>query len=828
MATLQRQMSAVSSFSNSSYFDNSVLLSISTLRQLVINNMEYFQKVRGANGDKFYTLFCTLEQDADAMRPTVEALERISHTFDFDSKVPGNGYRSLVKVVDACVDKLIKVVGNISQTRESLLFRTSHHLKELESYGKVLGQLRVILAYAQKLVAYSERGNLFPKNDEHFPDNVMLEIQALDRECFYGRCLGFQFCESLWQPLQTVAVALASYAEGYQKYEGPFSRVASSFFHSGRYLTNPEARGKQILDITNKSDIRFCKAFWSITEGDVIAEMCNLMAGSVAVNKLIQIQPHNFEMERSEGEGETATITPPCAHTGPAPVQIRLLCFVEREGQGWLNEAEETAQQNGKNSRNTKKPPKKPPSPMSKGLLIHIHGGGFVAHTSKSHEIYLRSWAKDLGVPIVSIDYSLAPEQPFPRAFEECFFAYAWAVKNAPYLGSTGEHICLAGDSSGGNLCTAVAMRAASYGIQVPDGIVTMYTPFVVHHSPSPSRLLCLFDPLLPFGVLMRCMSAYVGLKEEFMSEEGVTSVVDNLNDRVLGSPKRASIKTNEGTSVDGDREGKSPKEENANSTKVTTPTSLGGVVNGDAVPVSDSIGSSFMEEVPPTDIEKLEQVSDAIDNATTGHSEMQSGVNGDQSQTGEESVAIFDPSHPPTSAEHPHSLPGGDEDSQDSKPEADRIPPPYPADALPKSIKNRDDLHLDFSKSAEQGGADGVRTPTSFVNSPIRLFRDAPIMWNPYVSPLLSDEELLKGLPPVHIIACALDPLLDDSVSFAKKLRSIGRPVFLEVIDHLPHGFLNFSTVGKECKEASMVCVRHIMHVLYGFHDDEFETLGE
>ena len=57
------------------------------------------------------------------------------------------------------------------------------------------------------------------------------------------------------------------------------------------------------------------------------------MAGSVAVNKLIQIQPHNFEMERSDGEGETATITPPCAHTGPAPVQIRLLCFVEREGQ---------------------------------------------------------------------------------------------------------------------------------------------------------------------------------------------------------------------------------------------------------------------------------------------------------------------------------------------------------------------------------------------------------------------------------------------------------------------------------------------------------------
>jgi len=50
-------------------------------------------------------------------------------------------------------------------------------------------------------------------------------------------------------------------------------------------------------------------------------------------------------------------------------------------------------------------------------------------------QIYLRQWAKDLNAPILSIDYSLAPETPFPRAVEECFFAYAWAVKNCTSLG---------------------------------------------------------------------------------------------------------------------------------------------------------------------------------------------------------------------------------------------------------------------------------------------------------------------------------------------------------------------------------------------------------
>lgn len=83
---------------------------------------------------------------------------------------------------------------------------------------------------------------------------------------------------------------------------------------------------------------------------------------------------------------------------------------------------------------------KKVVEPPAKGLIIHCHGGGFVAQSSKSHEGYLRDWAKILDVPILSIDYSLAPEAPFPRAFEEIFYAYCWARKNYLLLGSTGKN----------------------------------------------------------------------------------------------------------------------------------------------------------------------------------------------------------------------------------------------------------------------------------------------------------------------------------------------------------------------------------------------------
>lgn len=77
--------------------------------------------------------------------------------------------------------------------------------------------------------------------------------------------------------------------------------------------------------------------------------------------------------------------------------------------------------------------------------------------------------------------------------------------------GSTGERICLAGDSAGGNLCFTVSLRAAAYGVRVPDGIMAAYPATMLQPTASPSRLLSLMDPLLPLSVLSKCVSAYAG-----------------------------------------------------------------------------------------------------------------------------------------------------------------------------------------------------------------------------------------------------------------------------------------------------------------------------
>jgi hormone-sensitive lipase len=112
-------------------------------------------------------------------------------------------------------------------------------------------------------------------------------------------------------------------------------------------------------------------------------------------------------------------------------------------------------------------------------------------------QTYLRTWAKLLNCTVLSVDYSLAPENPFPRPTEEVLFAYAWAVKNpravgmfgtspppggrvVPFAGWTGSKIVMVGDSAGGNLVVSVNLRLIELRVKrKPDGIVPIYTPFL-------------------------------------------------------------------------------------------------------------------------------------------------------------------------------------------------------------------------------------------------------------------------------------------------------------------------------------------------------------
>jgi acetyl esterase len=93
------------------------------------------------------------------------------------------------------------------------------------------------------------------------------------------------------------------------------------------------------------------------------------------------------------------------------------------------------------------------------GVILWIHGGGWVMGNLTSYDPLCRALANRTGAIVASVDYRLAPESPFPGPVEDCETALAWVASRFP-----GESIAIAGDSAGANLATVVARRARDNG----------------------------------------------------------------------------------------------------------------------------------------------------------------------------------------------------------------------------------------------------------------------------------------------------------------------------------------------------------------------------
>ena len=90
-------------------------------------------------------------------------------------------------------------------------------------------------------------------------------------------------------------------------------------------------------------------------------------------------------------------------------------------------------------------------------VLVFIHGGGWVIGDLETHEPFCIDLAIELDVAVVSVDYRLAPEHPFPAAFDDSLAAARWIASGPQELGRTATGLFLAGDSAGGNLAAAVS-----------------------------------------------------------------------------------------------------------------------------------------------------------------------------------------------------------------------------------------------------------------------------------------------------------------------------------------------------------------------------------
>ncbi|XP_049875034.1 hormone-sensitive lipase isoform X2 [Pectinophora gossypiella] len=758
------------------------------------NNATYFQPDDSENGQRLYQGFMTLIDHIDTVWPLVDHVRKVAPLYDFDSKSPGNGYRSFVSVVDSCVLHGLKLSRQVCTGRDALLFRKGYFVKEVESCGQLLASLGTCLHHLHTLLSWAPPGDLFP-SEPHSPEELFSQADTINQYCFYGRCLGFQFLPSMRGILKGISICMAGFSEAYYSH----GNLISSVWTGGQYLIDPEMRARRIVNISQSASVEFCKAFWFLAESEIMKRVPSLMSSTVAVNKLITIPPEPITVTTKEGK-ET-TILPPTVHIGLQGLNVRLISVNKRAGMS------------GEGSSTL---------PPSDGILFHCHGGGFVAQSSKSHETYLREWAAKLNVPILSIDYSLAPQAPFPRALEEVFYAYCWLLNNFKEMGTTGKRIVFAGDSAGANLIAGCTLKILSHGLRPPEGLFMAYAPLLISFIPSPARLLCLMDPLLPFGFMMRCLKAYA-----------------SPNTRPKGQDDKTALKE-------------------TGASNATTPLDSNGFLKISPSQEGISEGPSSFEEVSPSDLAELQahksgserrKSSDTTISAASLQSEHTATGNTPPEDRSQQVVSDFleryvldsdtdsEGRRIPIIKPNAYVLKSDSHKENESESTCTLVgEPPLVVDEDDYKEKKRIKTRISEAATGIMGamssrlayitGSNSINRTTQ-EEMAVRSNLDALIARSPsdefifsvprdpLLSPYWADDNLLRRFPPVRILTVHLDPCLDDCVMFAKKLKGLGNTVGIDVLEGLPHGFLNFSLMAKEANEGSKLCVERIKQLM-------------
>ncbi|KAL7064840.1 hypothetical protein AAHC03_05235 [Spirometra sp. Aus1] len=640
-------------------------------------------------------------------------------------------------------------------------------------------------------------------------------FDLIQQDAFYGRCIGFYFSPSAQGLYRVLSSVMAGFADSFQGSKAGLTALVNTVYRTVTSYLSPEERGAKIADITRNADVQFCKQFWSLAENRFLVEVPSFLYSQMAVSQFFSLpaKPIQLQQRTDTNEIELVTINPPQVVDSPSPVSVRVLSRERRQGMEWVLSQKSALQSSSLRSsssahefaKETSSTPNPAWSSPSSTLLLHIHGGGFVALTAQTHDTYLRPWAEKLDCPIVSVNYSLAPEAPYPRALDECFYAFAWVMANRQRLGARSDaRVVICGDSAGGNLTLGVCLRAASLNlVEPPAGALVVYAPTLIAYVPSPSRMLTVCDPLLPTGIMSRCLLAYAGVDER----------------AYLASLEAATAGVNNGPT-------QPPTPLSQLFTSSSTYLTMKELSHDFLSRLWLSVFSQSQQRVPAGQQASglnrlrllLRNASEPENLASLGYAR---GHNRSLSASPSQSRSnMFNSNQIHDSLKSSHNEVESTQAVSNSSSDAEG----YSSLVTPCRLNQN---HSRFDVCTEEdvkttnvavvGDSMPITDILPGVDQKLRKIRQCPIPQDGFLSPYLASDLLLRRLPPLGIVSCRFDPFLDDCLELAKRVDKLGVPVEFHALDDMPHAFLNFSFMDNDFNRATLLCCEIILRLMRG-----------
>lgn len=168
-----------------------------SLDPLIDSGIQYYTDKDGDVNTKFFKLFQHAKKILELIQPLEENLSKVVDVFDFvypdGRQVKGNGFRSLLYVYHSALIGLHQVLETWSRRHGGWLYVATEHLDNMRAHVRVLDGARLILKYAVELA--DERvadGTVFSNGPIATVLKKLAISDEVERDCFYGRCLGFQ------------------------------------------------------------------------------------------------------------------------------------------------------------------------------------------------------------------------------------------------------------------------------------------------------------------------------------------------------------------------------------------------------------------------------------------------------------------------------------------------------------------------------------------------------------------------------------------------------------------------------------------------------------